>query len=203
MNKFLVSLLMVSLSTFTIVTKAYAEDDHDHGHEHGTSEDHKEEHGGDGHGDEHDDEHDNEHSEDADHKDHKEEGEHNHAGNDEHEEEGGAKVGIDKGITEKGEQGFKLSKEATAAFGLKFDNYFGDESEFSKSAIVYIKNGQYVYRQRDQWIKRIPVKAVKLPNSKVKILGNDLKNNDQIITSGTGFIRGAELILSEGATHSH
>lgn len=198
MNKCLIGIVIGALSVFLFVTNTFAEGEHDH--DHGATEEHSDDEHDTG---EHSEEHAEEHNEDVHHKDHGKEGEHGHAENDEHEEEGGAKVGVDKGITEKGAQGFKLSKEAAVAFGLKFENYVDHESEFSKSAVVYIKNGQYVYRLRDDWIKRVPIKAVKLSNTKVKVLGSDLKDSDQIFTSGTGFIRGAELILSEGATHSH
>lgn len=176
----------------------------DHGHEEKESEhdhDKKESHGDDEkhNGEEHHDE--EPHGEDGEHKD----GGHEEAGHEEsgHEEEGGAKVGPDKGITEKGENGFKISKEATAAFNLKLESISASEAELPKSAIVYIKNGKFVYRVRDGWILRIPINVTSQSDGRVRVQSGKLNSGDQIVTSGTGFIRGAELILSEGATHSH
>lgn len=186
--------IMAALFILTFsLTNVLAEDGHEHSKDEGHGE---EEHKHDG---EHGVEDELKHAEEGDHG-HHEEGGHEEAG---HEEEGGAKVGPDKGITEKGENGFKLSKEATAAFNLKFTSVLGQEIEVPKSTIVHIKNGKFVYRVRDGWINRIPVSVTLLPAGQAKVQSHDLNNGDQVVTSGTGFIRGAELILSEGATHSH
>lgn len=173
---------------------ANKEEHHNEEVEKGHDHDQKESHG----------ESDEEHKEaDADHDEHghEEDGDHEEGGA--HEEEGGAKVGPDKGITEKGENGFKLSKEATAAFNLKFGIASDLAMELPKSTIVHIKNGKFVYRVRDGWIQRIPINVVFQSESGVKIQSSELNGNDKIVTFGTGFIRGAELILLEGATHSH
>lgn len=151
---------------------------------------------------------------DEDHKESGDEGKHGHGkaekghgeeGHDEggHGEEGGAKVGPDKGITEKSENGFKLSKDATVAFDLKYDNVSASEIELARSAVVYIKNGKFVYRVRNEWIQRVPITIIFESTAQVKVQSKDLQSGDRVITSGTGFVRGAELILSEGATHSH
>ncbi|OFZ10698.1 MAG: hypothetical protein A2Z20_07950 [Bdellovibrionales bacterium RBG_16_40_8] len=194
------NLLVIFILYIFSLTHAFAEDSHEHGEsnqaENHAHEEKKSEHAHDekeSHGE--NEEHDDAESHAEDDHDHHEEGG--------HEEEGGAKVGSDKGITEKSESGFKLSKEAIAAFNLKFKGVSGVEIEVSKAALVHIKNGKYVYRIRNGWISRVPINVTSLSSGQVKVKSHDLNDGDQIVTFGTGFIRGAELILSEGATHSH
>ena len=56
---------------------------------------------------------------------------------------------------------------------------------------------------RDDWIERIPIKIISKTQTHIKVIAEKVASGDQIIIIGTGFIRGSELILSEGATHSH
>ena len=98
----------------------------------------------------------------------------------EHEEANSA-IGPDKGILEAGEQGFKLSPEAIATFGVKFETIAKNAPE---SSIAKVKDRKYLYRRKDGWIKRI-----ELP---------ELNAGDEIAVSGVGYIRIAELVVVEG-----
>lgn len=163
-------------------------DGHDHGAE-GHKDDEESEEG-------HDHKEGEAHEEEGDDHAHgEEEGEDGHAHGegekDEHGEEGeeGGVIGPDKGITAKGKNGFTLSKEAWASFELKTQQ-MEEGASIPNSAVVHIKAGKYYYRIRDGWIKRVP-------------LTERLKKGDQIITSGMGFVRTAELVTEEGVSHGH
>lgn len=161
-------------------------DGHDHGSEDGHDEDEDSEDG-------HDHKDGESHEEEGDGHDHGEEGEEGHAHGEgekeEHGEEEGGVIGPDKGITAKSKNGFTLSKEAWASFDLKTQTMDSGAS-VPKAAVVHIKDGKFYYRIRDGWIKRVPL------NSK-------LQKGDMVITTGTGFVRTAELVVEEGVSHGH
>lgn len=118
-----------------------------------------------------------------------------------HGEEGSAAVGPDKGITAKGPLGFQLSPEARAKFAFKTAAYNG--TSIACEAIVSVKDGKYVFRVREGWIKKISVQVVSKGKDACAIRADGLQSGDEIVTSRTGFLRIAEVILEEGASHSH
>lgn len=122
----------------------------------------------------------------------------------EHEEvEGNSAVGPDKGIIEKGENGFKLSPEAIKSFELKTQNISSGKLELPSASLVEIKDGKFVYRIRDGWIQRIPVKVIRKSKEKVSLELSQFKLGDQLIMGGTGFVRISELVVEEGIAHGH
>ena len=154
-------------------------DSHQHGEEK-SSKDKEEEH---------------KHAEGESHKeddDHSEEDGHKHSENEEHEEEaeGGQLVGPEKGVIERGPLGFKLSPEAQKNFEIEITTFNSTlNSKSSPPWLVKIKDGKYAYRTKDGWIKKVEI--------------GQLKSGDQVISKGTGYIRGAELVLEQGASHGH
>lgn len=185
--------------------KEHEKDHHDHAQE--ESGQHKDE----VHGDHEDnDKHSNQdnhknHDDHADHSDHNEKDEHGDANHDDHEEEGegSSGVGPDKGILEKSEQGFKLSPEAIKSFELKIQTVSNKSSEFPRATLVEIKDGKFVYRIRENWIKRVSVKVLKKNKDTVILELSQFQAGDKIIVGGTGFIRVSELVAEEGVSHGH
>ncbi len=102
--------------------------------------------------------------------------------------DGASPIGPDKGILAKGKKGIQLSPEAYKSFGIVITKLANSHS-VPKEAIVAIKDKKYVYTVTDSWIKKISPEQV--------TAGTD------IVVSGIGFLRIAELIAEEGAAHSH
>lgn len=139
------------------------------------------------HDPEEDDDHDHDHNQDHDQNhdhDHDQAEEHDHQEGD-HDEAGGA-VGPEKGITEKGALGFKLSPEALQNFGVKTAKHAGG---LPQGGLVKIKDGKFAYRLRDGWIKRLAL--------------GELRAGDDVIVEGVGFVRTAEIAAEEGVAHGH
>ena len=158
-------------------TESEKHDDHD-----GEKEEHKDEKG-DEHGDEH--------------------GEGHGEGHGEEDEEANSAVGPDKGILEKSENGFKLSPEAIKSFELKTQSFANVRAQFPRPTLVEIKEDKFVYRIRDGWIKKIPVKLIKKEKDLVILELSQFKGGDQIIVGGTGFVRVSELVAEEGMAEGH
>lgn len=151
-------------------------------------------------------EHSDEHKEGEDHDDHDSHGkeaEHkDDHGGDEHEES--AQVGPNKGILEADEEtGFKLSPEATKNFNLKFQSYSGGPLSLSMNSILQTTNEKNIYRMRDGRIKRIDISVISKSKSELTFTSSDLKSGDQIVVSGLGFLRMAELAAFGGAPEGH
>lgn len=136
------------------------------------------------------------------HEDHDRHGEKEEHGDD-HEEEGSSVVGPDKGIMEKSEKGFKLSPEALQSFELKTQNISGQISEYPRSTLVEIKDGKFVYRMRESWIKKISVKVIKKNKDTVILELSQFQAGDKVIVGGNGFVRVSELVTEEGVSHGH
>jgi len=173
-------LILVAL-VFSVSKLSFAEEKHDdHAHD---EKEHKEsdEHGEEGHDDHGEEEHGDEH---------------------EGEEENSA-VGPDKGILEKSENGFKLSPEAIKSFELKTQKFVNNQAQFPRPTLVEVKEEKFVYRMRDGWIKKIPVKVLKKDKVLVTLELSQFKNGDEIIVSGTGFVRVSELVAEEGMAEGH
>jgi cobalamin biosynthesis protein CobT len=200
-------IILIFLSTIIFATFpqfALAGDGHDdhgteekgHKHQEGEDSDHKDEenHGEAKEGSKKDEHDDHGEGEESDHAEHKETEEH---------EEGGAAVGPDKGILEKGPLGIKLSPEAVKTFELKFSPVTSTDFELPREALVEIRDGQYVYLINDNWISRVKAEVLAKTATHFKVRVSAFKAPSQVIIQGVGFVRGAELIAAEGATHSH
>lgn len=153
--------------------------------------------------------HDGEHEEEAGHKDepkdeHKDdhEGEHKDESADNHDEVSSS-IGPDKGITEKGDHGLKLSSEAIKVMEIRMQAWTVGGVLIDRMTMVFVKDEKSVFRVRDGWIKRVPVQVLKRTGSSFFINSSELKDGDQIVNHGTGFLRIAEVFATEGATHAH
>ncbi|MES3039474.1 MAG: hypothetical protein V4736_16315 [Bdellovibrionota bacterium] len=124
---------------------------------------------------------------------HKEEG---------HEEEGSA-VGPDKGITEKGEDGFKLAPEAIKTIGIVEQKVTGSNLTLPSKAVVKIKYSKSVFRVRNGWYKRVPVVVESKQQKSWTVSSDELQIGDLVVVEGSGYLRVAEILLVEGASHSH
>lgn len=198
--KKIILILSISIISF-LGMNAYTSDDHDHAeekqasaetkeHQHSEGDEHQE--GGD-HKDEHG--HEGEHSDEHEH----EEGEEGH---DDH-EEGGGGVGPDKGITEKAEAGFKLSDEAFKTMGIQSKAFAGGTLSVPSDAVVAIKAERTVFRLRGGWYKRVKIEVLNKSGKETRISSSNFREGDQIVLSGAGFLRIAEIFAEEGASHSH
>jgi hypothetical protein len=177
------------LALTSIYGKAESEKAHDHGrdeqHDHdepkGKVEDHNHAHG---------------HSQEE--AAHGKSSEHKH-------EEGNDNVGPDKGIVEASEEnGIKLSKEAFGNFGIKTQKLSG-AGPWTIPSTARLLSGEEVniYRIRDQFIKRIDFKAVKIAGNNLSIQTPELRAGDEIVVNGVGFLRIAELVAFGGAPEGH
>lgn len=141
-------------------------------------------------------------------KNHKEEG---HAKNDGHnheeseEEEGGGSVGPEKGITEFSERnGFKLSPEALKNFDLKYLKLNGDGPwPIPKAALVHSGEETNLFRKRSGFFKRIDFETSKNTGNQLTVDSDDLRDGDEIVIVGLGFLRIAELAATGGVAHGH
>lgn len=132
-----------------------------------------------------------------------------HAENDGHDhkagEEAGGSVGPDKGITEFSERnGFKLSPEALKNFDLKFIK-LNDDGPWSlpKSALVHSGEETNLFRKRNDFFKRIDFQTIKNSGTQLTIDSDDLREGDEVVNIGLGFLRIAELAATGGVAHGH
>lgn len=141
-------------------------------------------------------------------KNHQEEG---HAKGDGHsheegeEEEGASSVGPDKGITEFSERnGFKLSPEALKNFDLKYFKLNGDGPwTLPKSAVVHSGEETNLFRKRNSFFKRIDFQTIKNTANQLTVDSDDLREDDEVVIIGLGFLRIAELAATGGVAHGH
>ncbi|MGE4108233.1 MAG: hypothetical protein AB7F66_13545 [Bacteriovoracia bacterium] len=119
-------------------------------------------------------------------------------------EEGGS-IGPDKGIVEASEsKGFKLSPEALKNFDLKTQKLNGDGPwTISKSAIVHSGEETNLFRVRSGFFKRIDFQVVKKADASLTVDSDDLREGDEIVLAGTGFLRVSELAAFGGVAHGH
>lgn len=114
-------------------------------------------------------------------------------------------VGPDKGITELSEElGFKLSPEAFKNFGLKFQKLSG-KGPWSVAKGSVVRSGEEVnlFRFREGFFKRIDFKTFQKTEQTLRVGSEELQEGDQIVTSGIGFLRIAEVAATSGAEHGH
>lgn len=139
---------------------------------------------------------------DADHED--EHGNENAENENGHDEEN-AQVGPDKGIVEADkEKGFKLSPEAEVNFAVKkIKVQSADGVEIPQKALVTSTVEVNVYRYRDGFYKRIDFDTVSKNTTTLRIKSKDIKQGDEIATTGLGFLRVTEIAAFDGAPEGH
>jgi hypothetical protein len=127
-------------------------------------------------------------------------------GHGEHEEEEAApNVGPDKGIIEASEEdGIKLSPEALKNFGIKTIK-LTSQGPWSVpiSARLLAAEEVNLYRVRAGAFKRVDFNVVKKASDTMMITSSDLKAGDEIVISGIGFLRIAEISAFGGAPEGH
>lgn len=119
--------------------------------------------------------------------------------------ESSANVGPEKGITEKNEkeESIRLSSEAVKRMKLTSMEVKSLPLTIPVQALVKVKSEKYVFRVRDNWYKRIEIQIIQKTSENVVINSSDLSVGDQVVITGLGFLRTAEIFSEEGATHSH
>jgi hypothetical protein len=121
-----------------------------------------------------------------------------------HEEaEESSAVGPDKGIIAKSEEGMKISPEAFLNFGVKTIPFSEFKNSIPMTALIEIKDGKYLYRMRDGWIKRVPIKILQKNKDMIVVEASPLQTKDEVITQGVGFLRAAELVAEQGDSQGH
>ena len=153
-----------------------------------------------------------EHKDGDDHKDHK--GHEDHGKEEEHgsekghgheEEEGSSSVGPEKGILEASDNdGIKLSPEALKNFEIKTQKISGTGPwTIPNSARLHSKEETNLYRLRNGFFKRIDFMQSKKDEKQFIANSKDLKNGDEVVVHGVGFLRIAEVTAFGGAPEGH
>jgi hypothetical protein len=122
-----------------------------------------------------------------------------------HEEEENEAVGPEKGIQEADEhKGFKLSPEALKNFEIKTVK-LQKASPWTLPSIVVVRSGEEVnlFRLRDGFFKRIDFTQVRKLGAQLVVSSPDLQTGDEIVTSGLGLLRIAELSAFGGLAEGH
>ena len=139
---------------------------------------------------------------DDDHDEHKEGTAHEEHGD--HDEHGSKAVGKGKAIEVVDEKsGFKLSTEAIKTLKLKLRNVEGSEFLIEKSTLVVSKNLKGVYRFRNGFFKFHPVELKKEVGGKYLVKVPGVKFGDQIVISGNGLLRVADVYSTDTAEYGH
>jgi hypothetical protein len=123
----------------------------------------------------------------------------------ESEESESSKVGPDKGILEVDEhEGFKLSPEALKNFDIKTQKLRG-KGPWSLTKKAQVRTGEETnfFRVREGFFKRIDFQVVRKTNEEVFVDSKQLQDGDEIVVSGLGFLRIAELAAFGGAPEGH
>lgn len=150
------------------------------------------------------DDHDHDHSNEKSHE--IEKTDHEHAENKTHEhEEESSQVGPDKGILIASEEdGIKLSSEAEKNFEIKRAKVLlASAVEIPRTAIITAGTEVNIYRYRNGFYKRIDFETLQKTNGRMSIKSKELKIGDEIVISGLGFLRVAEIAAFGGAPEGH
>lgn len=99
--------------------------------------------------------------------------------------------------------GFKMTPASIKTFELKFVKYLGVKTLVTKDAIYKGLDEVNLYRVRDGLFKRIDFKILSKEKNSYFISSPNLKVGDEIVTSGVGFLRMAEIAASGGLESSH
>ncbi|EQC48644.1 hypothetical protein M899_0964 [Bacteriovorax sp. BSW11_IV] len=154
------------------------------------------------HDDKKDDKHDHSkhEEEDSDHSDHSD---HDH-GEEEHAHGSAKAVGIGKAIEAVDEKlGFKLSKEAIKALGLKLQTVDSDEFQITKATLVTSKDLKGVYRFKAGFFKLMPVKSITENKEGYKVKVEGIEFGDQLVINGIGLLRIADVYSTDKSEYGH
>ena len=132
------------------------------------------------------------------HEDHSKEKKHEEKHEGKHE-----KKHEDSDHEEENSDGFKLNIASTKTFEINFLKFTSQNILVPESAIYKGLNEVNVYRFRAGLYKRIDFKIISKTKSDHLISSVDLSDGDQIVISGVGFLRMAEIAASGGLSDSH
>jgi len=120
-------------------------------------------------------------------------------------EEEAGNVGPEKGIIEANEKaGFKLSAEAHKNFELKTQKLSGDGPwAIPSAAVVHAGEEVNLFRMRAGFFKRIDFQNIRKSNKDIVVDSDDMREGDEIVVAGLGFLRIAELAAFGGVAHGH
>lgn len=121
-------------------------------------------------------------------------------------EEGGSKIGPDKGILEANESvGIKLSPQAEKNFEIKRIKVpTTGVVTVPKEAIVTTVAESNLFRFRNGFYKRIDFQEVSRSQNSVTVKSNELNSTDEVVVQGLGFLHTAEFSAFSGETgHGH
>lgn len=120
-------------------------------------------------------------------------------------DEASPKIGPGKGILAYDEHtGMKLAPEAISAFEIKTVKLQGAGPWIIPDASrVLTGEDENIFRVRDGSFSRIDFKILEGRSGTLKISAPDLKAGDEIVTSGAGFLRVAEIAASGGTPEGH
>lgn len=104
---------------------------------------------------------------------------------------------------EHGSDGFKLTAKAVKNFALTYVDYKAPGTTISSKAIFRSLSEVNIYRVRAGLYKRIDFKTLEKNKDTWKVNSPDLMPGDQIVVSGIGFLRIAEIAASGGLSDSH
>lgn len=104
-----------------------------------------------------------------------------------HEASGTARIGKGKAVIAANEEkGIQLSTEAQKMIGIRLAPV--DQSPIPKAAIVFYQDRRAIYVLRDNFFRRIELKA-----GESSIPLNQLKASDQLVIDGVALLRASEL----------
>lgn len=148
--------------------------------------------------------HDHDHPNEKGHEIEKDEHGHIEDENHGHDEES-SQVGPDKGILIASEEdGIKLSSEAENNFEIKRAKVLlTNVLEIPRTAIITAGTEVNIYRYRNGFYKRIDFETLQKANGRISIRSKELKIGDEIVISGLGFLRIAEIAAFGGAPEGH
>lgn len=132
-------------------------------------------------------------------------GEAGHADTDHEGEEEAGNVGPDKGIVEASERsGFKLSPEAHKNFEVTTRKLTGDGPwALPANAVVHSGEEVNLFRYRSGFFKRIDFQNIRKVGEELVVDSDDMREGDEIVLTGLGFLRIAELAAFGGVAHGH
>jgi hypothetical protein len=120
-------------------------------------------------------------------------------------EEGKKNVGKNKGVTSFDEDmGFTLSKEAIKNFSVKTEVMDGNGPwVVPVEALLLTGKEKNIYRYRKGTFKRIDIEVVGKLAGNILFKSLEIKKGDSIVVQGVGFIRTAEVDVTNGESGHH
>lgn len=101
-------------------------------------------------------------------------------------------------------EGFKLSPQAVKNFDLKTLKLVGHGPwTVPANAVVHSGEETNLFRLRDGNFKSIDFKLIKKSDSNLIVGSKDMQEGDEIVVSGLGFLKIAELAAFGGVAHGH